>query len=914
MMPKSSTLWVFLLVLAAAMVGYSLWPTSMRSSLQVVEHSEIEPEADPKQVKPVVEASSQESEAERSEIDPLETEQVRRVLVLDPDGNPVAGELLYFRLDDAEIAELSSFIAKLEGDPNVKPEHATRRANAVRTNQDGIAELPVEGVGTIGMRTALWQGARVFGLFRPSDPDPIVLQLAPFQCIEVQVVTASGEPAAGVSVCLARSTAAGRAREAAHAESPERERRQAEPAIMSVVPDRDTDSDGIARFDAAFEQGHIDYHQLNDDETFLYAQADLPLASSVRKRISYGESTQVQLVLPPLGGVRIERVNYPALIVPKLLPIDTSTPFLSAPKAELQSDSKGIRVYEIPRAGLGVQMRVALNRELTDGSRSSSRSTDYPGLVFAGPVVAGEWVDVRLEFDRSASLVGTLVNSLGEPIASDFDDPSEISLFGSTGDPAIGPFEIPVEVDREGVMVASLPVHSSSQLSWEDFTELCLLRLPSNHGFYTEGMELPQAEWALLPIPLPKQAGPIDLGTIQVGSENPPLVVQVVDQLTGEAIPQAQLVFERAYLESGSEASEWETARISRLMQIFSSESGVFNLPGSRTSSLLAGFSISRDSIPGLCRVKVAHKNYVAAQLEFSIEDTQITVALQKAYSLTGQVRASPGVDRVQLRMIPAGSELSAQTGNTGRATVFLANRGLQEDGSSLVDFEIKTLEAGLQDLVVLLRGENEIMRVNGIDPSVTGSLEQVIDLRGLVQFARIALIDKDGNQLKSKHAGASLIALSGRMSTGGPAPWEGDWVVVPLAPSTRFIGVIKVPGYRSVTLDDIGPGDHRVQLGGMREARMRYVPGRELPEGSSIQANWIPIRTPDRTITLEVQGEEDQRISVGAAPTFRVRWRLLDADGKRIGRFTSDVTLTEAMLETGEIIDIPVPEELFRE
>jgi len=916
-MPRA-VITVFILLCASALI-YSLWPSPETKALMIDESLvPSEPGQHDASIHSVGRDGLQnEAAAQRSEIDPVESEQVRRVLVLDPDGNPVAGELLRYFIGDASLAETQFFKNRLSGENPLKVDSTLSFLNSAITDESGIVALPTEGVLNIGMRTSIWQGARVAGLFDPDDESPIVLQLAPFECIEVYVVTSEGDPAEGVSVGFFRSTAESRALvESSQSQSSDNSSwRYKLEAITALRP---TDASGVVRFDATLPIDLVQKHQLEAEVTQTFAIAELPFGVRADQEFELGTAARIELQLPPLGGVRVELVDYPSTIIPGLDPFNyRGTSVVGPSDSDLIHSHDNSRTYSFGNIPLGMEFEVRLYREIVEGQMRWSRSTKSPGRSTLGPASPKEWKDVRLVFDRSEAVVGSLVNAQGEFVVPQLKSGFQLTLLGVTADHSKGPIELPVELDLDGSFTASLPNPNPRQLAWRDFNELCLVQTPFQRLFVSASdskMAKRELTWTRFDLPLATQSQPIEVGTLTLGQERPALTIEVVDAETGEGIPKVRLEIERSYSRVAESGLNWKDAHICELMSPETSEFGVFLVPEAQQLNFLDLLRSDRAEMTERCRISTSHKDYLGFEQEFSVRDSALKIRLQRAHTLEGKVIAPRNLEAVLMGMVPSGVDPEATRRMSGRTALNFKFAEELEDGSKVLDFKMRSLKAGLQDLVFSSGLDREYTRVANIDPALTSELASTIDLRGLIKFARIALIDRDGNRWVESGPQIDIHETAARASGSSRAVWDDGWIALPLPAAGEFIGFLKAPGYRSVTLSDFAAGDHVVQLGPMREVRLRYTLSQELPEGANLSAEWFAVDPPDPVTFLDPLGDEDLRMTMGAATQFRIRWWLRDDEGKRLGLQTDQIQLTEAMLETGEIIDIPVPEDLFRQ
>lgn len=836
--------------------------------------------------------------------EPADREEIalqHRVVVLGPGGEPQEG-VPVVGWGEGREGQFRELIESLK--PGDIPGREIRD-NAKRTNADGQLEFDA-GRGVFAWTA--WNGMTGW-VHIPSDAepgsDPHILQLHPFDAVELIVLDAAGEPVSGR---LDFNGHIGPVKEldlqpkemqpgdygSAWQHTPNQVlttadgRRYFKLAPPKRARDRMGENPGKLRYRVSFSHNGVNYEPRIFEE---------------------GRAEPIVYQLDAAGSLVLRLIDYPQGAQPSIRIAGSETVSLNG--TLLVGEATPSWQFEGLKVGCEWDVSVTIRRRAADGSEFREHS-NLPAVVVAGPQVSGEQVDSELRFAFPPGFHGRLVDRDGQAVTN----PSHLGgmhcqlLFGSGQHHADftrgniledGRFFVTLMPDRR-------PHMNVANIRGAEFEFRQRKPRDAPEGWAAKRY------WASFEATLPSAQSSVDVGDVVIESENPLLLVSVENQL-GQALKQAQVSVEYAAHWEG-EIRKSDTFQ-SAARSVYTDAQGQAWFIGrdwrSHSSKLIFGSGADPSFEIHTLRVSAEREGYHTATVEIPISQREVRLELHEAASLEGSLLTPPEGSQVNIYAVPVGADVESPL---GRSEIRRVSR------AEIWPFTIDGLKQGVVDVAFLFGGgfrSQEVLRISQVrldQPGVTTDPRlQNIDLRPYIDVTRLRLLGPDGTPLSAEQVHASDFWVRTLTETGGgatTATFDGLQVLLVAAKESPYERILSGNGWKHVRVDTFGDGDHDVRLEAMPSGSIRLLGLDAIPEGVEAQVRIQPDGK-------GLDGTSFEELSDGELPiTWRfpgkhyVTWNLSKRSSGWRDRLSLEFEVSEELVAAGGTIELRIPQELL--
>lgn len=825
----------------------------------------------------------------------------RHFLVVGPDGEPVAGAEVWYRILDAEDRERSpGLAAQLRADPNRLPE-LTPEHDAQRTVTDarGVAPLPTAHAGFASVSRPGLLG-RVFFEPRTDEPaDEILLRLERVRGVSVRVVHADGAPAPGWRVHYLISRPQDRADPSPFAFG----------AWSAAGTSAPTGDDGRTWSRTEVTSAHLRHDDVDPAQVRHAVGVGLHFQERVLVEIDPERSEEVEIRLPAFGGMRITWQGFPSNVLPVLQPAEL--PGWSVPRLEPTATDES-QVWSFDRLPLGREFTVA---PLRPGPSTNSRGRSWVGTIFdtrrvPGPVSAGEVVEHTLTRDPTGSFVGRLQFPDGTPPSA--QEYEVIRALAFTRSEEVPGMYLHAALGDNGAVTARLNRWNPERVAFDEIEALWFevrARVPGVHGRPATG----PAWFTEVALDLAPGTTSHDFGASTL-ADGPPLLR--VRTTTEDGRPVAGARVDLSYLDPAFDDGMWMNA--SPRHEYLTDEHGRVTIVGRHWPAVMhfGRRALPRSPLPPLdvVRVTVSHRDYARQQLDIPSTQREATLVLAAPGSVRGAVVPNPWLPEVSVGLMPIDQPAAVPA----RTRVRLRSDEAEAEGKA-IPFEVTDLLPGMYRLVVALSNLPEhvlveLPRVQILPGEATQPPAlQPLDPAQHLDWLHVRVQTEEGRWL-DQSALAELRPMVLRFREGGgyrgtSAPRHEGTIVLPLARGSSFDGALQAKGYERFRLDGVAAGQLVWVLREMRDLTYVFDPS-VFPDG--VDAGLNITGDGQRGPQQQAITDEGHRAQMPGPGRYLVRWFVRVPGYEETIRGEQPIEVDRATLDSGEPMKLQPPADLL--
>ena len=783
---------------------------------------------------------SEEVEAQAQTIERERKSQKRLLRVIDPNEKPVVGAVVYCQFFEDEklykgFSKGTEYLDRIREEGNF--EHFTLGEEIV-TDKDGYAKLPDAGFGFVYANIGWASNVEQVGKPEPNQDQIVLLKLLGFPSLEVHVINADGSPAPGHRVTLAYSQ-----------KGNEKDRvfpRPGRPRFRSSPP---TNSNGntFVRFDLA-EQFALHEWKVKDYDFFLEIRHGF--VRPIRKHVYPNQKGPVVIQLPSGGGIEVTLLNGVEHLFPTLYTLDEN----GRPnyRENLEPDNingdRGKWMFSHAPLGKSFHIQLSLGEKTKTGIWSSS--TQSSGHDFAGPTTEGEVVKTTMDLADNAWLTGRLFDSENKPLAIKRGH-RELEFRAMANEVGQAALELEVLIGTDGRFMVMKPRQARLVNFNKDLTTLAIQRTQQVHDLSPEAEPAPPPISALVPIPVPPNQGPAELGDIQLVEAKPLLTVTAINT-SGFPIerPTLSVSFETKNKTPGPLPTYWkiiESSVSSGWDHWPSRRDGTVRAYGPSWMALANSMDLYDDKPKHSqfkeIKVNVRAHGYLPAEEIIPVSQKELTITLKTAGEVVGSVIRSPMFRRLKVMALGPGEMIDHSP--SGRQNRFPIQDGIRHDdgtGPKTAEYKISNLRPGTYDIVFTASNEGEeIYRVSNVEVGegeCKDSRLQNVDLIPHLGFIQIRVFDEHGAILSqgqlSKLRG-SVSRSNSNWTGGGGSGWvvHDGFIWVELAKGSQIHAVAQIPGRSELRMDGWGPCTYDWHPRDLQSINLTITNANDLPRGT---------------------------------------------------------------------------------
>ncbi|MAW61536.1 MAG: hypothetical protein CMJ94_11965 [Planctomycetes bacterium] len=929
MAPRTS-LWPLLALLAAIAAAVFFWPSTPADSIPAHREGEGANAQQPSSAqgssssKPES-AATLDGDAEEGAGEREASHLGHTLRVLNEAGEPLAGVTVgYYEVGEDRVESALAMWADPDQQP--RPEQFIGRPLQEVTDEEGLARLPIRGLGAAGVvdpRHGI--GCLVLPAIEAGEQEMVhELRLQPTPFLEVHCLDAEGQPVSETLLDLSVSSK----QRAAEASGENRER----PAYRGGIwypTDVSVRSDESGRAWMPVLIPDQARRELGEVAVWVArVEARMPGTSGVSAEATLPASEPLILRFPPTGRLTVQLEGFPARTVPLLEVVGVDE------AAALRPENPGATgVFEFAQVpvDLDFEARFMTVQIDDDGIARRWRALPIPRQAVQGLSVAGEHAQRRLVFRAERVLVGQFSVQESRKEHIDWDGSFEMVVKAIPLDRDRGADRLSIGVFSDGSFLVPLAdgEDADAPRSWADYHTICFEWHSTQFGLVAndQGASPRRSVFAQVDLPPADTLGRIDLGTVPLHEEPVLLTIRVEDE-SGEPLEgiNLQLLARTArpagdhwlHRAQGGPSTDSQGRSWVQDYDWYSE----FHLadpdhPDSRHGAIEELSLRAHSSSGGFGQE--AGASFETTTVKFPPSQKQVTIQMKRAGAIEMSVFALAGLERVGAYLVAPGQSLTQARDE--QAFRGMGSVNLQRaDPGELCSSVMQRVELGTWDFVMSVDpgGIREVLRIPNVvvsgDAPCRDPRLQEIDLGELISLYEVEVRDEEGRLLGEPEVrGEFGYVLSEYVTMNAYVDFSaGRWRFAEprgVAPQAWWTD----PRWQAVDLRHLRPGLNQITARPRRTVSVRFDDEDLLPEGGAWMVMLHPSGASSASTRVRSDVDGEPQLELASPGKMQMIWFLREsADGEFRNPIRSEWQLHADAVESGAPLVLRPPSELL--